>query len=575
MERPRVGAAIKRGLKAASLVVLAATVVAGCTSPARPSTSEPNRSERPPAPTAPKRLTIAFQGDVTILSGHARTGRQAGGNLENFLNSPLVVSDDQGRLRPLLAQSVPSIENGQWKAFPDGRMEVAWRVRPGIKWHDGMPFSNSDVVFSALVERDKEVPRASRNVALDAVESVESIDSQTVVVRWNRPFIDADRVFTSPLPRHLLQGAYQTDKAKLPDQPYWLTDFVGTGPFRLREVARSSHLIFDANAEYVLGRPRLNVVEVKMLQDPQAVMANFLYGAVDVTLETSGLSTDQGFEMRSQWREGKVDMGPSDWIALFPQLLNPTPAILTQLPFRRALLHALDRQQMVDTLLQGTTTVAHSFLNANQTQYSAIEARLIRYEFDPRKAAQMIETLGYSRGPDGIFRDGSGQRLSLEARTPPSKNYPAALLSVADYWQRVGIEVEPVVIPAQRTGDLEYRATFPGFELTGPPSDLGGIGQLHSSKARVPENNFVGSNYSRYINADFDALIDRYFVTLPQPERLQVVEQIVRHIAENVIAMGMWYDVIPILIANRARGVIPPTAPRTGMTWNVHEWDLA
>src|SRR6266581_3507527 len=108
-------------------------------------------------------------------------------------------------------------------------------------------------------------------------------------------------------------------------------------------------------------------------------------------------------------------------------------------------------------------------------------------------------------------------------------------LAVADYWQRLGIEVEPVPIPQQRANEREYRATFPAFELLQNPNDLKGLIRYDGSRSPLPENNYqVVGNYSRYMNPELDALIDKYFVTISPAERVQTVGRIVHHTTDQV-----------------------------------------
>src|SRR4030095_11066033 len=144
---------------------------------------------------------------------------------------------------------------------------------------------------------------------------------------------------------------------------------------------------------------------------------------------------------------------------------------------------------------------------------------------------QIIEELGYQRGPDGQFRDSASQPLAVELR-----NFGVggqATVTVANYWQAVGVPTEVVIIPHKRSRDNEYRATFPGFQLLQQPNDLRALPRLHSREAPLPENRFVASgNKARYINPEFDALLDKYYVTIPRPERVQVLGQIIRHIAD-------------------------------------------
>jgi peptide/nickel transport system substrate-binding protein len=188
----------------------------------------------------------------------------------------------------------------------------------------------------------------------------------------------------------------------------------------------------------------------------------------------------------------------------------------------------------------------------------------------------MIEGLGYSKGADGFYQDASGQRLSVELRTTAVNQLQISTqAAIADSWQRLGVGVDQVVVPTQRQNDFEYRATYPAFEvLVGTPNDLDGIGGFHSSKARLPENNFVGSTHSRYMNPELDSLIDRYFVTIPTQERMQLLGGIMSHMAEALAVMPLFYTPGPVLVANRVVGPTATKAPESSILWNVHEWDV-
>ena len=76
------------------------------------------------------------------------------------MNPGLSLLDDRGALRPVLAETVPTLENGLWKLFPDGRMETTWKLKPGLKWHDGTAFTSEDFVFAYRVFKDPAWPNA-------------------------------------------------------------------------------------------------------------------------------------------------------------------------------------------------------------------------------------------------------------------------------------------------------------------------------------------------------------------------------------------------------------------------------
>ena len=567
-----------------SVALIVITLGAGCAAPAQvePSAgSQPSPQIAPAQPAAPKRVVATIQGDPPTLypslnpAGAAR-GQEA---LVDLVNPGLSIVDNQGELQPRLAESVPTLENGLWKLEPDGRMETTWKIRQGVVWHDGAPFTSEDLLFTVRLGQDRDLA-VFGGIAYGSIESVDAPDPQTITIKWKQPFIEADSMFTRrfalPVARHLLEQTYLDDKASLIELPYWSTEFVGTGPYKVRELMRGSHLLVEANPSYVLGRPKIDEIEIKYIVDPNTVMANLLAGTMDVTLGKT-VSLEQAEQIREQWREGKVDVTLANAIQIHPQFLNPNPAVIADLRFRRALYHAIDRQQLVDALSNGTTSIAHGWLPPNEASFRELESHLVKYDYDPRRATQMLEEIGFTRGPDGQLRDAGGQRAQVEIRTTTDNDAQIkSQLSVADNWQRIGLTSDQHIVPPQRAQDLPYRASFPGFELLRGASDLRNLGATHSRGARVPENNFRGvggTNYARYMNPEFDSLIERYFATIPQADRLRIGGDILHHMTDQLVVMTLFWDVEPALISNRLVNVTA-RHKESSSTWNAHVWEL-
>ena len=524
-----------------------------------------------------KKITVVVAGDPYTLYQKFNLSSTVRGveELELILNAGFSVRDDHGDYRPQLAEQVPSLENGLWRLLPDGRMETTWRIRDGAQWHDGTPVTAADAIFAAQVGSDRDLP-ISRHNGLNFVEGIDAPDSSTVTVRWKQPYIEADRMFSAqfalPLPSHLLETAYATDKASFPNIPFWTEDFVGTGPFKLREFARASHMTLAANDSYILGPPKLRAMEVRFIPDPTTLLANVLAGSAELALGR-GISLEQGLQARSQWRDGKAEMALASFLQIFPQLLNPSPAVISNPDFRRALLEGIDRQEMIESIQSGVVPIAHVFVAPDQPEYADIEPSVVKYAFDPRRAGQIVQQLGYTKGTDGVYRDGAGQRLTVEIRATAGDLNQKTMFSVADYWQRLGLDPESVSVPPQRAPDLEYRATFPGFAVQRQGGEIDFLQNFHSRQARIPENRYAGNNNTRYMNPELDALIDRYASTIPLPERMAIASQAVRHITDFVVELPLYYDVQPALIANRLVNVYP--AGGTSQTaWNAHEWDV-
>src|SRR5439155_20216576 len=120
-----------------------------------------------------------------------------------LINSGLTAEDQDQVLHPILAETLPTVENGLWVVAPDGTMEVTWRIRDGVRWQDGTPLTVNDLAFTSQVLRDKDLPFPVENAALGALQDVQPVDARTFKTRWNRLYIIADRIFGTialPLP---------------------------------------------------------------------------------------------------------------------------------------------------------------------------------------------------------------------------------------------------------------------------------------------------------------------------------------------------------------------------------------
>lgn len=557
-----------------ALALVVTVLTAACASPPQPSTPQSGgAATEGKSASRVTRITAGLRAELPTVSKTLNTIIPGATALDRLVAAGLSIVDDKGMVRPQLAEAVPTLENGLWKVFPDGRMETTWRIRPGTRWHDGTPLTAEDLQFAVTVGQDRELPLFN-TPAYGSFDRIESPDPLTATVFWKQPFIDADRMFGKgpndemavPLPRHVLEKVYLEEKATFTDHPYWTTEFVGSGPYKVREWAKGASVTLVANEHYVLGRPKIDEIEVRFIPDASTLMANVLAGAVDVTIGERNFSLDEVSQVA--WPAGNWVPGDRSPIVAFPQLLNPTPPVLTNVQFRRAMLHAIDRQEMANTFQPGLAAVAHAIISVDVREYTEVEGAAVRYEYDPRRTAQLLEGLAYTKGQDSVYVDASGRKLGIETRTTTTTENQKAMLSIADSLQRAGIAAEPHVVPLARTQEGEYRATFPGLEII-RQGRLQMITNVHSARARLAENHFRvtgGFNYTRYLNPEYDALVERYFTTVPWKERMDVLRQMIRHITEQVIIMGMFYSTEANLLSNRMENVLPTRA------WNAHEW---
>jgi peptide/nickel transport system substrate-binding protein len=187
----------------------------------------------------------------------------------------------------------------------------------------------------------------------------------------------------------LLEPTYTADKASFNQLPFWSSELVAAGPYRLKSYTAGSGLVLAAFDGYALGKPKIDEIEVRFIPDVNTLVANLYAGALDGTMGR-GVPLDLALQAKEQWTAGKPIWGEDTWIPIFPQFINPSPAAIGDLRVRRALLHAIDRQQMVDTIQSGVVTVAHSFINPKHPEFPNADQYVVKYDYDLRRAARLF-----------------------------------------------------------------------------------------------------------------------------------------------------------------------------------------
>lgn len=500
-------------------------------------------------------------------------GRIDGGSeLGGLTSSGLTVLDQANQRVPVLAEAVPTVENGLWRVLPDGRMETTWRIREGALWHDDAPLTAEDIVFTARVDQEPNLPWVPNRI-YRFIEKIEANDARTVKISWKQPYIRADEAAFNPaFPRHLLAEALAGDSDAFINLPYWSSSFVGNGPFAVRDFALDSHVTLRAFDRYVLGKPKLDEIVVKFIADDNTIVANILAGEVDLTLG-AGMSLEQAIQVRDRWPAGALKAITSSWIRMDTQFLNPDPDLLLNPQFRKALITAIDRREMVESLVYGISDVAHSSIGPSEPEYRHVEAAIVRYDYDARQATQILEDLGLRKGTDGMFLDGAGKPISIQIMATQDDANAKPQLAVLDYWKRVGITPEAEVVTPQRQRDPAYRSNFRSFSLqAGVGYGADGVNSLVSSEARLPEKNYVGTNYTRFSNPEVDLLVNRYFTTIPLPDRMQTLSLLVRRMTDELVWFPLYWRVTPTLIHSRLSGA---AAVGEGSQFaNAHLWDV-
>ncbi len=526
------------------------------------------------------RLGATKEPKAGILFGGTSTGAQ---DPALTLHAGLTVYDDQANLLPRLALKVPAVEDGDWRVGADGQMELDWRVRPNIRWHDGTPLAIEDFQLGLRVIQDNEIPiRRERWVGF--ISDIRPIDDQTFTVVWRQPYILANASGPSDLaalPHHLLGKLYEAgDKQAFSNGPYWTQEFVGLGPYRIREWVPGSHLSALAVDDYFLGRPRIDELVFRYFTDVPPLIAAALSGEIDV-IPVGAMKAEEAVTIKRAWEPtgaGTAIISLNGLRVLYFQYRDPNAPWVRDARVRRALVHTQDRQTLVETLKAGLTTVGHTVPAPDDPVYRLVEQRgLPRYGYDPRRAEQLLVESGWSRGPGGAYQNAAGQPFTIEVRTVVVA--PEALqeiLAVSDQFKAAGLE-SPIFQVRQGAADSsELRAKAEGVFATRLDDTPDAFGRFHSSLIASEANRWLGQNVWGYSNPVFDRMYDQYLVTLEVGKRQGLLADMLKMAADDVLFMPMWYE-LGLLNAAFRKGVHGPGPVKTVQqesTWNIHTWEV-
>ena len=538
-------------------------VISAC-GPAGPSTQSSGAS----APLAPQRtLTIAVRGEPPSLAARPLatfSGALAGGKYP--FNATLDFRDDRGTTQPLLAEALPSLETDTWQVFPDGTMETRYRLRPNLRWHDGNPLSAADFAFAFEVYSASWL-NAISVVPIGQMSEVAAPDSATVIIRWKQPYPDADALQNDfqALPRHILEPAFrEQDPLAFPALPFWTTEYVGLGPFRVDSWEPGASIGGVAFDHYVLGRPRIDGLRVVFIPDPQTALANLLAG--EVHYGTLIFTATEGETLEAQWAQnqaGRVLYSPTGFrsanFQVRPEAADPPE--LVDVRMRRALAHAIDAKTAVDILSGGKGMLTHTITAPTVEYYPEIDRVIQKYGYDARRSQQLLEEVGFVRGVDGLYtrRDGRPLRLGVWSSSGTKNEQETA--TYIDGMRRVGIDASQNIIAAAQIGDAQLRALLPGVTLRGGGPAYNG---LTTSEIARPENRWNGGNRYGWSNADYDRAFDAWSKSLAQADRVRYIAEMERVLTEQLPIVPNYFEATVTAASNLLEGPLPSQNPDAG-----------
>ncbi|WP_437882301.1 ABC transporter substrate-binding protein [Pseudomonas sp. LRF_L74] len=408
-----------------------------------------------------------------------------------------------------------------WETSSDG-LSITFRLRPGVRWHDGQPFGSADVAFSLLDVWKKYHSRGITTFA--PVLAVDTPDPLTAVLRLSQPAPYLLTALASTesqiLPRHLYQGR------DILSNPYNNAP-VGTGPFRFVEWVRGSHLILDRNPDYWDNpRPYLEHIVYRVLPDAAARAAALEAGEIHLIGYSQVPLSD--VERLGHLPHLEVTNRGYAYTAGISSLeFNLERAPLDDPRVRHAIAHAIDHDLLVRNIWYGHATAATG--PVPQSLSAFYSAEVPHYPFDLERAAHLLDRAG-------LPPNAHGQRLQLTLDPSPTSD---ALRQVAEYLrdslQRIGIDL---VVRRQDFGAFisrVYQARDFDLSLYGAsaaPDPAISIQRFYWSHSIKPGVAF--SNGSHYRNAQVDSLIEAAQTELDPQRRRQLYVEFQRQVQTDL-----------------------------------------
>lgn len=505
-----------------------------------------------PARAAHDRVRYALVGEPTSLNPLFLSGYWFS-LVGELAFEPLLRLGANGAFVPALATVEPSLKNGGISA--DGRT-ITFHLRRGTVWSDGSPVTSADVKFAVDQELNPKNIIGSRS-GFDQITSMRTPDAQTILFGLRRPDASAFVALaqTTPLPKHLLGAFADLNRVAYNALP------VGNGPFRVVAWNRGDNVRFEANERYWRGRPKVPVIDVRIIPDQTTALLQFQTHEIDLLrvlpsqmtqLPASGINRN---------------IAPSlAWTQIGFNLANPAFA---DARVRRAVMLAIDRQKLATVIGHGLYKTDRLMLPMFQW---ALDEAVTPPAFDLVAANRLLDASGWTLGPDGArHKDGRTLDVTMVYRSGGDSVLPA---TVAADLEQVHVHVDQKGFQA---GLLFDTAAAGGILATGkfdiallglqtnPDPD---VSWLFACDQRAP----AGFNYWHYCDGHLDAHLRQGASTFDRARRGRAVAAVQRDLLADA-AFDPLYRIDDLWVSAAWLHGLDPSA--YGPFWNVYDWSIS
>src|SRR3989449_1423590 len=525
--------------------------------------------------------TLWWQG-ATLLNPHFATGTKDQDGSRIFYE-PLASWDPDGNLSATLAAEIPTVQNGS--VAKDGK-SVTWKLKKGVVWHDGKPFTADDIVFNWEYAADSATAATTISSYKD-IARIDKLDSHTVRLVFKNPtpfWADGFCGYRGMiLPKHLFEPF---KGAKSREAPTNLKP-VGTGAYRFVDFKPGDIVRGEINPRYhVPNRPFFDQIELKGGGDAvSAARAVIQTGEYDYAWNMQ--VEDDILTRLEQSGKGRIDValgGNIEHIQLnstdpWTEIEGERSSIKTKHPFltdpavRQALNLLVDRGAVQEQIYGRTGIATANFLNAP----ARVQSKNTKWEFNVDKASQVLESAGWKRGSDGI-RTKDGKRLKVVYQTainaPRQKNQQIVKQACA----KAGIEVDikSVTASVYFSSDAANPDTYSHFSTDiqmytttmTQPDPQRFMDQFASWEIAAKANQWQGRNVVRWRNDEYDRTWKAAEAEMDPVKRAALFIKMNDLLIQNIV-------VVPVVWRPRIAAISARLRDATQSGWDSDFWNVA
>jgi peptide/nickel transport system substrate-binding protein len=426
----------------------------------------------------------------------------------------------------------------------DDNLTYTYKLRDGIKWHDGQPLTAEDVAFTYNFYRDNaDFPYMNGyTIYFDTIEA--TADNEVVITLTEAiPNIDAQLVFLYVLPKHIWENEDPIEFENLA--------MIGTGPFKMVEYKQNEFVHMAANKDHFRTPPKIDEAIFQTFESNDALVQAIKTGQVDMITEMPATAAES---LRAE-ANVEVVVGAPFAPTVTDIILNqiapencPTeeggicsghPALRDR-TVRLAMAHATDKKKIVDVVQLGLASPGMTLIPDGLGVW--FNGSLTDYEFDVAKANQLLDAAGYAdTDGDGVreMPDGTNP-LNFRLNWPSdSIDAPRTAELLSEMWGEIGISLElqavdPDALTAQCCPAFDFDIMIWGWGSDPDPNLLLGV----MTTDQIP----TGSSETGYSNPEFDALFAQQATELDKNKRIELVWQMQEIVHNDVVYIIPYYD---------------------------------